>query len=440
MGFVAGGLVRMFFRQVEVEHGERIDTSRPVVLVADHRNGLVDGLVLMAALGRYPRFVGKATLFHNPLLWPFLKLAGVVPVHRLQDGASRSGNRRAFARCRRLLGRGGMVAIFPEGISHDRPALQSLRTGAARIALTAMAEGVEDVDTVVATLVYEDKQRFRSRVLVRVGTPRPSQSWMEAYRIDAPGTVRAMTEDLAGRLRRHGTEFYSWSEAKELDGIADVVARPTSVLPTDAALRDRRRVMDGLRRAEAAEDSAGGTAPVRSAYADYRHHLERSGLDDAQVAAQYGPRRLRWDLMVALARLLVALPPALAGAAIHAVPYQVAKRAGRAQDNEGMRATVALVTCLFLFTAVYLVLGVVVGVQYGFGFGLIAAVGAPVCGYLTVDMAERLGRVTRAVAGYRSARRGDADMAALRARRAVVVGTVTALIGTVALEGLTPDP
>jgi uncharacterized protein YunC (DUF1805 family) len=98
------------------------------------------------------------------------------------------------------------------------------------------------------------------------------------------------------------------------------------------------------------------------------------------------------------------------------------------------------VTCLFLFTAVYLVLGVVVGVQYGFGFGLIAAVGAPVCGYLTVDMAERLGRVTRAVAGYRSARRGDADMAALRARRAVLVGTVTALIGTVALEGLTPDP
>jgi hypothetical protein len=105
-----------------------------------------------------------------------------------------------------------------------------------------------------------------------------------------------------------------------------------------------------------------------------------------------------------------------------------------------MRATVALVACLFLFTAVYLMVGVVVGASYGFGFGLIAAVGAPVCGYLTVGMAERLRRVTRAVAGYRSARRGDADMAALRAQRTVVVGAASALIGAVALGGPTTDP
>ncbi|HEX3981943.1 MAG TPA: 1-acyl-sn-glycerol-3-phosphate acyltransferase, partial [Acidimicrobiales bacterium] len=80
MGFVARGLVRTFFRRVEVVHGARVESGRPAVLVAGHRNGLVDGLVLMAALGRYPRFLGKSTLFHNPLLWPFLTLAGVVPV------------------------------------------------------------------------------------------------------------------------------------------------------------------------------------------------------------------------------------------------------------------------------------------------------------------------------------------------------------------------
>jgi 1-acyl-sn-glycerol-3-phosphate acyltransferase len=79
MGFVARGLVRTFFRRVEVVHGARVESGRPAVLVAGHRNGLVDGLVLMAALGRYPRFLGKSTLFHNPLLWPFLTLAGVVP-------------------------------------------------------------------------------------------------------------------------------------------------------------------------------------------------------------------------------------------------------------------------------------------------------------------------------------------------------------------------
>ncbi len=73
---------------------------------------------------------------------------------------------------------GGMVAIFPEGISHDEPSLQPLRTGAARIALSAAAAGVADVETVAVTLIYDDKQRFRSRALVRVGAPSPTLPWL----------------------------------------------------------------------------------------------------------------------------------------------------------------------------------------------------------------------------------------------------------------------
>jgi hypothetical protein len=48
-----------------------------------------------------------------------LKLAGVVPVYRAKDGESTSRNAEAFAVSRRLLARGGIVAVFPEGISHD---------------------------------------------------------------------------------------------------------------------------------------------------------------------------------------------------------------------------------------------------------------------------------------------------------------------------------
>ncbi len=130
-------LVHVFFRRVQVEHAERLGGGRPTVLVVNHGNGLVDGLLLIAALGRYPRFLGKSTLFHIPVLWPFLKLAGVVPVYRANDGVSTSRNAGTFATCPAALGRRGMVAIFPEGISHDEPALQPLRTGAARIALGA---------------------------------------------------------------------------------------------------------------------------------------------------------------------------------------------------------------------------------------------------------------------------------------------------------------
>jgi len=293
MSGLARLLVRVFFSGVEVEHGERLGPDRPTVLVADHRNGLVDGLLLMAALPRYPRFLGKSTLFHHPLLWPFLQVGGVVPVHRAQDGGSPDGNRQAFDRCLRLLERRALVAVFPEGISHDEPSLQALRTGAARIALSAASAGVAEVETVAVSLVYNDKQRFRSRALVRVGVPRPAQPWMVAYRSDPRRVVRSLTDDLALRLRDVGPDYSSWAEAGRLAAIADIVARTETVLPRDVGLGDREQIAEAL----AAVSPSSPLDPDRlgAAFDAYRRNLTLLGLSDAQVAANYRSGRLRWD-------------------------------------------------------------------------------------------------------------------------------------------------
>jgi 1-acyl-sn-glycerol-3-phosphate acyltransferase len=102
-------------------------------LVANHQNGLVDGLLLMATLQRYPRFLGKSTLFRILPLWPFLKLAGVVPVTGPRTAGQRAATRQRSGHVNRSWRR-GLVALFPEGIRHDEPELQPPKKGAARIA------------------------------------------------------------------------------------------------------------------------------------------------------------------------------------------------------------------------------------------------------------------------------------------------------------------
>ena len=416
MSTLARILVHVFFRRVEVDNGRAIAPGVPTVLVANHVNGLVDGLLLMAALRRYPRFLGKSTLFKILPLWPFLKLAGVVPVYRAKDGESTSKNAGAFAMCRRLLAGGGMVALFPEGISHDEPALQPLKTGAARIALgAAVDDGVEGVVTVAVGLVYDRKARFRSRALVRVDRPQPVDDWARRYREDDHGTTRALTDDMGTRLRHVSPDYDSWVQAETFALIADVVDRPMGPVPVEVDLARR----DHLARLLA--EGSGPRPALQDAFDRYQRDLVLLGLSDAQVCASYRSGHLRLMLAWALTKVVMAAPLALVGLVVHAVPYQIMKRVGSIPTNEGMKATVKLLGCFASFTLLYVALGVVFGTQFGLPAGIAAFVAAPACGYVTVLFSERVKRVGGALAGARAVRTRRAVIDTVLANRRAVV-------------------
>ncbi|MFZ0250205.1 MAG: lysophospholipid acyltransferase family protein, partial [Acidimicrobiales bacterium] len=386
-------LVRVFFRSIELEDGERLPSSGPVVLVANHTNGLVDGLLLMATLGRSPRFLGKSTLFRIPPLWPFLKLGGVIPVYRTMDAAPGDHNVSAFATCHALLEQGGMVAVFPEGISHDEPTLQPLRTGAARIALEAVADGgAEGLAAVAVGLVYDAKARFRSRALVRVGEAQDMARWVEAYRRDERATVRAVTEDLAAQLARVSPPFSSWAQEQQLSWIAAVVVRtPDGPAVPEVGLAHLVDVAGALAAVQNASPEA--LEPLLLAGAAYQRGLDLLGVTDAQLATTARPRRLAWPILWSLLNAALALPPAAVGVLVHAVPFQIVKQVAKRPANEGIKATVKLLGCFVLFVVTYVLIGVLVGRAIGPWAGLAAAVAAPLCGSVAVRLLERVQRI-----------------------------------------------
>jgi len=434
MGAFASLLVRIFFRRIEVEGSDHIAAGTPTVLVANHQNGLVDGLLLMATLRRYPRFLGKSTLFKILPLWPFLKLAGVVPVYRAKDGSSTSRNAATFRTCQRMLARGGLVALFPEGVSHDEPELQPLKTGAARIALAACVDdGTEGVVFLPVGLAYDAKARFRSRALVRIGRPVPVSGWAEAYRADDHRAAEELTAAMADALRAVSPVYASWVEASTLGEIAEVLARRAeSASPTEVPLAERERVAKALAVAEASGDPDHVRA-LHAAFARYARDLGVVGLTDAQLAAHYRGGRLRLLLVWSATKVIVGAPLGAIGVVVHAIPYQVIKRVAKKPTNEGMKATVKLLGCFVTFTLLYAGLGVVAGELFGPPAGLAVGLGSPLCGYVAVRFSERLKRLGGAVSGYRTARHAGLSM--VRHHRLDVVTSGNQLLGGSASVG-----
>jgi hypothetical protein len=123
-----------------------------------------------------------------------------------------------------------------------------------------------------------------------------------------------------------------------------------------------------------------------------------------------------------LVKVACALPVAAVGVIVHAVPFQIVKQLSNRPANEGIRATVKLLGCTALFSAVYVALGVVVGLFFGPWVGVTAAVLAPLCGYTALRLAERAKRVGGVIEGYRTVarRRGGALDNVLADRRRVV--------------------
>lgn len=197
--------LRWYYADVAVQGGERVPRDAPVLILANHPNALIDPLLVGTTVERRVLLTAKATLFDQPVLGLLLRAVGVVPLRRAKD-ERRDGalpptperNAYAFQLVTRALRSRQVVLVFPEGISHDDPTLAPLKSGVARMALQAHSEGVAHIRLLPMGLVFEEKERPDSRVLVRIGEALDLDRWL----LERAGSeAHELTELLEARLR-----------------------------------------------------------------------------------------------------------------------------------------------------------------------------------------------------------------------------------------------
>ena len=370
--------------------GNPVPAHGPVLLVGNHPNALLDPALLAAAARRPVRFLAKAPLFEPPQLGWLMRAAGCIPVYRRQDDPSLVGqNADTFRAVEEAMVAGAAVGLFPEGVSHDEPALAPLKTGAARIALGTAARLGRSIPIIPVGVVLRDKAIFRSEALVVVGAPVAWDDLAHSSADDIAAT-RELTRRIERALRRVTVNLEQWEDrpivetaesiyAAEFDGDADH-ARRVERLQLTADLLARLRREGDVRWRDLANDIA-------------RHgrRLRWLGLRPADLKGKPGLGAVvRWGLRTGPAASLPAVVVAAVGIFLFWLPYRLTGAiAERASPGPGTHATYKALYGFVVFGLWILLLTAVAMAVGGWMAGVVAFVTLPVIGLITLAVSER---------------------------------------------------
>jgi 1-acyl-sn-glycerol-3-phosphate acyltransferase len=327
-------LVRVFFRRLEVVGLENVPADRGGLLVAWHPNGLVDPTLILSAFPKTIVFGARHGLFKIPLLGRFMKAIGTVPIYRRQDlpGGNVEDQRRKNDASMDLLAdsiaRGSFSALFPEGITHDTPFLQELKTGAARLyyrARTRTPDGQAPPVVIPVGIHYDHKRVFRSCALVVFHPPielRPELDVSPAPDAEPEAVrelARELTEDMERELRAVILETESWQVHRLLHRARKLIraerAHRAAATLEEATLDEKvvgfMRIWTGYR--ELLRIRPALVAKLRRRIERYDGHLRSLGIEDEELdqpPAVFG-RRVGLLLVVQAVAVFVVLPPLL---------------------------------------------------------------------------------------------------------------------------------
>jgi len=346
---LAHALIKRYYPKIQITGAENIPKTGPVLFCANHPNSLIDPVLIGITARRPVSFMAKAPLFKTPLLGSVMKALGMVPAYRGQDDARQvKKNTKSLNRVVDGLKAGRAMGIFPEGMSTDVRQVALVRSGAARIALPAFAQGVDDLMIIPLGINYESKERLGSKVWMNVGSPIKIKEFVDQYQQqqDEPVGVgedkvlrRELTSLLSERLKEVVVHVDNVEWDPLLSDLESIVQRaghkPSLRIP---ALMRRKRIADAINYFYQQDPETAET--MMGQIESYHEKVREAGLViDDPIVNRGRPQAIVtfcWQALVLIAWLL----PALFGLVMNVIPFVVTRKiAGKFQDGARSIAT-----------------------------------------------------------------------------------------------------
>lgn len=378
-------LVGLFFRRLQVGGTANVPRSGGGILIAWHPNGLLDPALIISCFPRTVVFGARHGLFKWPIVGRIMKALSTVPIYRASDlphddaDARRAANRRSLDALAHAVCAGGFAALFPEGVSHDEPFLQELKTGTARLYYRARqlcAERGTPPVIIPVGLHYDNKTAFRSNALVEFHAPLKIPAELLAPIDEADEeALRARSSELTDVLEpilrevTHATE--SWHLNQMMNRVRSLVraerAKRAGVTLKAADMSERTLGMARVWKAYHArlETSPKEVEALIDRVAAYDRALQEVRLDDDDLDKP-PPIESRWlPLLLGLQAAFVFLlfpPVLLLGLLINAPAYFAIRPLARTASRQYKdTATIKLLAGLVLFPLSWVVAALLVG-------------------------------------------------------------------------------
>ncbi|MEO8647665.1 MAG: lysophospholipid acyltransferase family protein [Acidobacteriota bacterium] len=388
---IFGIALRLFFRRIETVNADIVPRGTGVIFVLNHPNGLIDPALVFVSLPRRISFLAKSTLFRMPVISFLLRTVDALPLYRKIDaGEDVSKNSKTFKVCSELLQRGGSIALFPEGVSHNSPNLLPIKTGAARIALGAVSvgSGVSKLDLKITPvgLFYTSKGTFRSEALLHFGEP----FTVEQIVLDAEGqpprdAVRQLTDRIDAALREvtlnAGSDF-ELQTARKAEAILAAAA-------VNENLGEKLEFLQRFVSGNGAVDTG-----LRAKVSEFDDRLDAFGIEPEHLSlAQFSRASVLRQALLQIWPLILLLPLAFIGTLLHYPAYRLCGVIARHMSKHGaddVESTVKVLAGIVIVPTTWAVAATVSAFFLGWIAAPIAVIASAICGYAALYTQEEV--------------------------------------------------
>ncbi|MDD2314040.1 MAG: 1-acyl-sn-glycerol-3-phosphate acyltransferase [Proteiniphilum sp.] len=248
--------LRLNFRKLVFSgRKENVSKKQPVIFAPNHRNALLDALMLVYA--GYPLkqvvFLARADIFRQKFIAWILRGMRIIPVFRIRDGKDNlEKNKDIFASAARILKKGNPIALFPEGRHNPKQSLLPIQKAVPRIVLPTEASLDFELNSqiVPVSIYYRDIFGFLSDAYVTFGTPIEVSKYKTIYEENPGLAANQLRQELERSLKSMvvdiwNDEFYD-EYRHAIDWNGDKIAKEKFSDRKDAFYLSSRHIVRSL--------------------------------------------------------------------------------------------------------------------------------------------------------------------------------------------------